>query len=140
LNVGRSWTDATWPILVWPSSSRCATAASAPPSESSRTDGCPRLSDSITTIGSEPAAHFGGSTSNSSSPSAGPACSASADAAPQSRSLSVSISATAYPAARAAVCAPRSRPPKNGFVMSGTTSTIVRAAPVFSARAAALGR
>jgi hypothetical protein len=54
--------------------------------------------------------------------------------------LSVSISATAYPAARAAVWAPRSSPPKNGLVMSGTIITIVRAAPVFSARAATFGR
>ena len=45
-------TDARCPIRRWPSSSRCRSAASAPPSASSRTDGCPRLSDSITTIGS----------------------------------------------------------------------------------------
>ena len=136
--VGASKFEATWAIRVWPSPSRWSSAQSTPASTSSRTTGS--LPGRISIWIACSVAPGGSSASNSSSPSAGPASSACRLAASQARSLPMSTSTTVYPALCAALWAPLSTRPKNGLVMSGTTSATLRATPVRSARAATFGR
>ena len=60
--VGYCVREPSWPIRRWPSSIRCASAASVPPAVSSETHGTPSGSASMTTIRSPPGRRSGGST------------------------------------------------------------------------------